>query len=104
MRCANCGNKNPKLLFDEGDTIYCSKCCHRTQIATGADDLITCPYCGRMRDRKAFQCMWCGNSIGQNIPPSKELFEELDGILNEFEDTLEETNLRYWNLSKKRRQ
>jgi len=50
MKCANCGNENPNSLFDEGDTFYCSTCCHRTQTATGQDDLITCPFCGRLRD------------------------------------------------------
>ncbi len=103
MKCANCGNENPKTLFDEGDTFYCSVCCHRTQTATGQDDLITCPYCGRLRDRKAYQCMWCGNTIGQNIPPSKEEFEELDTMLNEFEDSIDDSNLRYGKLKGKKK-
>ena len=103
MKCANCGNTDPRTLFDEGDTFYCSKCCHRTQTATGQDDLITCPYCGRLRDRKAYQCMWCGNSIGQNNPPTQEDYEEIDASLNEFEAGLTPQNLRYWNLRGKKK-
>ena len=78
MKCANCGNENPKTLWDEGDTFYCSVCCHRTQTVTGQDDLITCPFCGRLRDRKAYECMWCGNSLDSQPGPSREEFEELD--------------------------
>ena len=103
MKCANCGNENPKTLFDEGDTFYCSVCCHRTQTATGQDDLITCPYCGRLRDRKAYQCMWCGSTIGQNIEPSKELFEELDSQLNDFEESIDSSNKRFGNLKGKKK-
>lgn len=95
MKCANCGNENPNTLFDEGDTFYCSMCCHRTQTATGVDDLITCPYCGRLRDRKAYQCQWCGNSIGQNILPSKDLYNEINRDLEVFEDSLTSDNKRY---------
>jgi|LSQX01.1.fsa_nt_gb DNA-directed RNA polymerase subunit RPC12/RpoP len=104
MKCANCGNDNPKTLHNEGDTFYCSLCCHRTQTATGQDDLITCPYCGRLRDRKAFQCMWCGNSIGQNVPPAKEDYEEVDKILTEFEEDMASSNIRFWKLRDKKRQ
>ncbi|WP_423055585.1 hypothetical protein [Acetobacterium carbinolicum] len=103
MRCANCGNEDPNTLFDEDDTFYCKKCCHRTQTATGQDDLITCPYCGRLRDRKAFQCMWCGNSINQNNPPSREEYEELDQIINEFEDNLDDSDYRYVRLKNKKK-
>ena len=104
MKCANCGNDNPKTLFDEEDTFYCSLCCHRTQTATGQDDLITCPYCGRLRDRKAYQCMWCGNTIGQNNPPTKEDYEELDKDLIEFEESMDSSNIRYWKLRGKKKQ
>lgn len=104
MKCANCGNDNPKTLHDEGDTFYCLLCCHRTQTATGQDDLITCPYCGRLRDRKAFQCMWCNNTIEQNIPPTKEEYAELDEILTEFEENMDNSNIRYWNLRDKKKQ
>ena len=60
MKCANCGNVNADSLWDEGDTIYCSKCCHRTLIETGEDDLVECPRCHEMRDRKAYYCRNCG--------------------------------------------
>lgn|SRR5699024_1172042 len=103
MKCANCGNEDPNTLWDEEDTFYCSKCKHRTQTATGQDDLITCPYCGRLRDRKAFQCMWCNNSMHSNAAPSKEEYEELDEILTEFEDNLDSSNIRYWNLRHKKK-
>jgi len=33
MKCANCGNEDPKPLWDEGDTFYCSKCCHGETIS-----------------------------------------------------------------------
>ena len=100
MKCANCGNTDKRFLFDEDDTFYCSKCTHRTQKATGQDDLITCPYCGRLRDRKAFLCMWCGNSIGAYPPPSKEDYEELNESVTEFEKTLNRSHIRYWKLLK----
>lgn len=98
MKCANCCNDNPNTLFDEGDTFYCSMCCHRTQTATGQDDLITCPHCGRLRDRKAYQCMWCNNTIDENNEPNKEKYEELDEILTEFEDNMDSSNIRFWKL------
>ena len=100
MKCANCGNEDLRTLHDEGDTFYCSICCHRTQTATGQDDLITCPYCGRFRDRKAFQCLWCGNSIGQNEEPSIELYEEINEVLKDFETSLTPENKRFWNIRK----
>lgn len=103
MKCANCGNENPNTLWDEGDTFYCSECRHRTQTATGQDDLITCPYCGRLRDRRAAHCMWCNISIDSNMPPTRELYEELDGILNEFEDSMDSSNLRFGKLLGKKK-
>lgn len=103
MKCANCGNENPKTLWDEGDTFYCSVCCHRTQTVTGQDDLITCPFCGRLRDRKAYECMWCGNSLDSQPGPSREEFEELDRSLNEFEASIDSSNLRYGRLLGKRK-
>lgn len=30
MRCANCGNEDPKTLHDDGERVYCSICYHRT--------------------------------------------------------------------------
>lgn len=59
MRCANCGNSDETTLYDEGDTLYCSKCWHRTNIETGEDDLVECPHCNGMRDRKAYYCRHC---------------------------------------------
>ena len=61
-KCANCGNENEMTLWDEGDTIYCSECCHRTRKEDGEDDLVECPVCHHMKDRKAYYCMWCNNS------------------------------------------
>ena len=103
MKCANCSNDNPKELHDEGDTFYCSLCCHRTQTATGQDDLITCPYCGRLRDQKAYQCMWCNNTIGKNNPPSNEEYKALDEILKEFEEDMDSSNIRFWKLRDKKK-
>lgn len=80
-RCANCGNTDENTLWDEGDTIYCSKCCHRTRVDDGADDLVECPYCHRMRDRKAMYCRWCNDSTWQ--ASTKEEFEETDKILKD---------------------
>ena len=59
MKCANCGNEDETMLFDEGDTIYYSKCCHRTSVETGEDDLVECPHCHEMRDKKAYYCRNC---------------------------------------------
>ena len=64
MRCANCGNEDKKTLWDEGDTIYCSKCTHRTRKDNGKDDLVRCPSCHKMRDRKAMYCKWCNHTWG----------------------------------------
>ena len=103
MKCANCGNTDPRSLFDEGDTFYCSVCCHRTQTATGQDDLITCPYCGRLRDRKAAECMWCGYPIDCTTPPSREIYEENEEALKDFDASLDSSNLRYWRLRNKKK-
>lgn len=81
MKCANCGNTDENTLWDEGDTIYCSNCCHRTLKETGEDDLVECPYCHRMRDRKAMYCCWCNDSTWE--PSTQEEFEEIDKILKE---------------------
>lgn len=103
MKCANCGNINKKTLWDEGDTFYCSVCCHRTQTATGQDDLITCPFCGRFRDRKAAYCMWCNSSLDSQPGPSKEEYEALDASIQEFEDKMDSSNIRYWKLRGKKK-
>lgn len=81
MRCANCGNTDENTLWDEGDTIYCSKCAHRTSVDTGEDDLVECPYCHRMRDRKAMYCRWCNDSTWE--PSTQDEFEEIDKILKD---------------------
>lgn len=103
MRCANCGNDDPNTLIDEGDTLYCTICCHRTQTATGQDDLITCPFCGRLRDRKAMNCMWCNISLDSEPGPTQEEYEELDEMLNEFEKSIAPSNLRYGKLLGKKK-
>lgn len=81
MRCANCGNTDENTLWDEGDTIYCSKCAHRTSVDTGEDDVVECPYCHRMRDRKAMYCRWCNDSTWE--PSTQDEFEETDKILKD---------------------
>jgi len=83
MKCANCGNDDERILWDEGDTIYCSNCCHRTLKETGEDDLVECPCCGYERDRKASQCFNCGHSWGAEVYEGEK--EEIRKILqNEF--------------------
>ncbi len=81
MKCANCGNTDENTLWDEDDTVYCSRCCHRTSKETGEDDLVECPYCHRMRDRKAMYCRWCNDSTWQ--ASTQEEFEETDKILKD---------------------
>lgn len=81
MKCANCGNADERLLTDEGDTIYCAKCYHRTLKETGEDDVVECPFCHRMRDRKAMYCRWCNDTTW--IPSTQEEYEETDKILKE---------------------
>ena len=81
-KCANCGNTDENTLWDEDDTIYCSKCCHRTSKATGEDDVVECPYCHRMRDRKAMYCRHCNDSTWEASTPKE--FAEIDKILKEY--------------------
>lgn len=81
MRFANCGNTDENNLWDEGDTIYCSKCAHRTLVNTGEDDVVECPHCHRMRDRKAMYCRWCNDSIWE--PSAQDEFEETARILKD---------------------
>lgn len=81
MRCANCGNTDENTLWDEGDTIYCSRCTHRTSVETGEDDVVECPFCHRLRDRKAMYCRWCNDSTWE--PSTQDEFEETDKILKE---------------------
>jgi len=83
MRCANCGNTDPRSLWNEDDTIHCSVCHHRTSKATGEDDVVECPYCHRMRDRKAMYCRHCNDATWQ--PSTTEEFAEIDSILKGLE-------------------
>ena len=64
MKCSYCGNEDTRLLTDEGDTIYCSKCARRTRKDNGKLDLVKCPYCHKMRDRKALYCYNCNHAWG----------------------------------------
>ncbi len=79
-KCANCGNKDPMYLSDENDTVYCMKCYHRTRKTDGKDDAVECPYCHRLRDRKAFTCRVC-NAQGWDKSNKKE-FEWINEFLN----------------------
>ena len=81
MVCANCGNDNENTLWDEGDTKYCSICAHRTRKSDGQDDVAECPYCHRMRDRKAMYCRFC-NDVGWTSSTLEE-FEAVDKILRD---------------------
>ena len=81
LRCANCGNTDENTLHDEGDTIYCSRCCHRTRVDTHEDDLVECPYCHYMRDRKALYCRHCNIAWGAEV--DEEETKELRKILQE---------------------
>lgn len=83
LKCANCRNTDSRTLWDEGDTIYCSKCCHRTRKDDGEDDLVECPYCHRMRERKAMYCRWCNDSTWAES--SEDEFKEIDDILNDID-------------------
>lgn len=47
--------------------------------------------------------MWCGNSLDSQPGPSREEYEELDEILTEFEDNMDSSNIRYWNLRGKKK-
>jgi DNA-directed RNA polymerase subunit RPC12/RpoP len=81
MKCANCGNDNHATLWDEGDTIYCSVCTHRTRKTDFADDSIQCPYCHRLRDKKAMYCRYCNSSDWTPSTPAE--FAEIDKILKD---------------------
>lgn len=81
MRCSNCGNEDDSNLWDEGDTVYCSKCSHRTRLTVGEDDSVQCPYCHRMRDKKAMYCRYCNTSDW--TPSTVAEYEEIDTILKD---------------------
>lgn len=49
-------------------------------------------------------CMWCNNTLDSIPGPSREEYEELDPLLQEFEDTLDPSNIRYWKLRNKRKE
>lgn len=100
MKCANCGNEDLNYLHDEGDTFYCSKCCHRTRVSDGQDDLVECPVCSHLRDRKALYCMWCNATWGEYDESFSQ--EEYD-LANEFEETLDSSNIRYYKLKGRHR-
>lgn len=96
--CANCGKTDQSTLWDEKDTVYCSVCCHRTRVSDGKDDLVVCPVCHHLRDRKAAYCQWCNAPIGDN-KFSQSSYE----TANEFEKTIDRSNLRYYSLKGKRK-
>ncbi len=97
MKCANCGNKDSNSLFDEGDTFLCTKCYHRTRKDNGEDDVVLCPVCHHMRDRKALYCMWCGSAWGTGDSFDKECFD----LANEFEEEIDSSYIRYYKLKGK---
>ena len=96
MKCANCDNTDTNTLWDEGDTIYCSKCCHRTRKEDGEDDLVLCPVCHHMRDRKALYCMWCNSAWG-----SDEYNSDSEDLATEFETSTWSNSNRYRKLKRK---
>ena len=89
MKCASCGNINSESLHDEGDTIYCSKCTHRTNKLTNKDDTVICPVCHYPRDRKAMYCRWCNDSSWGKYNPEAEKMNK------EYQKTITEDNLAY---------
>lgn len=98
IKCANCGNSNPNSLFDEGDTIYCSVCGHRTRTDNGQDDLVRCPVCHHMRDRKAYYCMWCNSTWGDSTF-DRASYE----LANEFEKEIDSSNIRFSKIKGRRK-
>lgn len=82
MKCANCGNTHSHTLWDEGDTIYCSECHHRTSVETGTVDDVECPYCHRMRDRKAMYCRYCNDAEWRSS--TEEEYAATDKILKRY--------------------
>lgn len=81
MKCAYCKNTDKRTLWDEGYTIHCLLCHHRTRKNDGEDDSIKCPYCHRMRDKKAIHCRYCNDATWKHST-SKE-FKEIDKILKD---------------------
>lgn len=89
MKCYNCGNKNNSTLHDEGDTIYCSICKHRTNKKTKKDDSVICPVCHYPRDRKALYCRWCNDSTWGKYD------KELEKLNKDYQKTITKDNLTY---------
>lgn len=81
MKCANCGNKDPKTLHDEEETLYCSVCAHRTRKTDFQDDSVQCPYCHRMRDKSAMYCRFC--NVSDWTPSTPAEFAEIDKLLKD---------------------
>ena len=98
MKCANCGEEDLEWLHDEGDTIFCTRCYHRTRKDNGEDDLVVCPVCHHMRDRKAIHCMWCNSSWGEDDTFDQASYE----LANEFEDSVTSLNKRYFKIKGRR--
>ena len=98
MKCANCGEEDLEWLHDDGDTIYCSRCCHHTRKGTGEDDVVPCPVCLHMRDRKALYCCWCNSHWGENDTFDQSAYE----FANEFENSVTSKNIRYFKLKGRR--
>lgn len=99
IKCANCGEENPEWLHDEGDTVYCLRCLHRTRKDNGEDDLVVCPVCHHMRDRKAVHCMWCNSAWGCDDTFDQASYE----LANEFEASVTSANIKYYKLKGRRK-
>ena len=89
MKCSNCGNVKSNSLYDEGDTIYCSKCTHRTNKSTKKDDSVICPVCRYPRDRKAAYCRWCNDSTWGKYDSDAEKLNK------EYKKRITDDNLAY---------
>lgn len=59
---------------------------------TGEDDVVKCPYCHRMRDRKAIYCRWCNDSAWE--PSAQDEFEEIDKILKDIGSSSTEIDVK----------
>jgi hypothetical protein len=58
--CSTCAQDD--VLWDEADTVYCSRCAHRTWKADGSVALRTCQDCGEQMDARAGFCDSCASS------------------------------------------
>ena len=96
LKCANCGCEDD-IYYKEGEeTLFCRRCSHRTVVATGKDDLIVCPYCGRFRDRTAYQCRWCEATMPDNSyeKPSKRAYEKYNKVAELTEEMMGPNNIK----------